>query len=71
MLRLTVERQKRGWSQAELGRRTGIDAASISRLEAGKLYAYAGWRQRLGQVLKMPGDSLFKEVEDDDQGHGE
>ena len=62
MLRLTIERRKRGWSQAKLGRRSEIDASSISRLEAGKLYAYAGWRRRLGRVLEVPGDRLFEVV---------
>lgn len=65
VFRLTTERQKKGWSQAELGRRIGIDPATISRLEAGKIYAYSGYRRRLGQALGVPGDKLFEEVPDD------
>ena len=64
MLRLSAERQRRGWSQAELARRTGIHPATISRLEAGKQFAYSGWRRRLAQALGVPGDELFEEVSD-------
>jgi transcriptional regulator with XRE-family HTH domain len=35
-LRLVVLRNLRGWSQAELARRSGVPQGTISRLEAGK-----------------------------------
>ena len=63
-LRLVEERERRGWSQAELARRTGIHPATISRLESGKLFAYSGWRRRLGRALQVPGDALFVEAEE-------
>ena len=65
MLRLEQERRRRGLSQHQLARIAGIHPATLSRLEAGKLYAYSGWRRRLGQALRLPGDALFEEVEDD------
>jgi putative transcriptional regulator len=36
-LRLTELRAQKGWSQAELSRRSGVAQSTISRLEAGKL----------------------------------
>ena len=62
MLRLTVERKRRGLSQAQLARLADIHPATLSRLEAGKLYAYAGWRHRLGRALGVPGDQLFEPI---------
>ena len=65
MFRLTAERQKKGWSQSELGRQTGINSATISRLEAGKIFAYKGYRLRLARVLGIPedaADQLFEQV---------
>ena len=34
-LRLRPYRERKGWSQAELGRRSGVSQATISRIEAG------------------------------------
>jgi transcriptional regulator with XRE-family HTH domain len=67
MLRLTLERKRRGWSQRQLAQRADIGEATISRLEAGKVYPYPGWKKRLSRVLRVPGDELFQEVSDDDK----
>lgn len=63
VLRLTVERKRRGLSQAQLARIADIHPATLSRLEAGKTYAYAGWRRRLERALGVPGDELFEPTE--------
>ena len=63
MLRLTLERQRRGLSQAALARMTGIHPAAISQLEGGKTHPWPGWKNRLGRALDMPGDRLFEEVD--------
>lgn len=68
MLRLTVERKKRGWSQAELSRRTGIHPSIISNLEAGKWHPWPKYRRLLAQVLQTKADLLFEEVELDADG---
>ena len=33
MIRLTLERKRRGWSQMELARRSGVHATSVSLIE--------------------------------------
>lgn len=33
MLKMAIERKRRGWSQAELGRRSGVHPTSISLIE--------------------------------------
>jgi transcriptional regulator with XRE-family HTH domain len=73
VLRLTIERRRKGLSQAQLARLADIHPATLSRLEAGKLFAYAGWRGRLASVLGVPGDQLFEsaEREHDEQRTGD
>jgi transcriptional regulator with XRE-family HTH domain len=60
VLRLTVERRRRGLSQAQLARIADIHPATLSRLEAGKVFAYQGWRRRLSRALGVSGDELFE-----------
>ena len=62
MLRLTQERERRGWSRSELARRARIQAPALGQVELGKMAAWPGWRRRLSRVLKVPADELFKEV---------
>lgn len=68
MLRLTIERKRRGLSQAQLARLADIHPATLSRLEAGKLFAYSGWRRRLERALGVPGDELFEETDESGSG---
>lgn len=67
MLRLTLERGKRGWSQAELARRTGIHPSTISNLEAGKWHPWPKYKRLLAQVLHVKGELLFMPVEQDEE----
>jgi transcriptional regulator with XRE-family HTH domain len=46
-LRIMRERKERGWSQRELGRRTGISSTRLSRLERGRFAA------QLGEILAL------------------
>jgi transcriptional regulator with XRE-family HTH domain len=64
MFRLTVERERRGWSKSELSRRSGVGLVEISRLEAGKIYPYPGWRQKLASALDCSQDVLFEKIEE-------
>jgi len=63
VLRLTVERKRRGLSQAQLSRIADIHPATLSRLEAGKAFPYEGWRRRLERALGVSGDELFELVD--------
>ncbi|MGH7788579.1 MAG: helix-turn-helix domain-containing protein [Candidatus Binatia bacterium] len=40
MKRITIERQRRGWSRKELARRAGLNATTISLIELGQLNPY-------------------------------
>jgi transcriptional regulator with XRE-family HTH domain len=65
MLRLTEERQRRGWSQARLARAARIDQAMMSRIEGGKLRPYACQLRRLARALGWPAgraDELLADV---------
>ena len=65
-MRLTREREKRKWSKSELSRRSGVGLSEISKMEAGKIYPYPGWRRRIAAALDVPADELFPEVGTDD-----
>jgi transcriptional regulator with XRE-family HTH domain len=56
---LREARERLGISQTQLSMRTGIHTSTISRLEAGKVYAYPGWRGRLARALETTTDALF------------
>ncbi len=51
-LRIAAERDSRGWTQRELGRRAGLSSSRLSRLERGhceaRLRELAGLRNTLG-----------------------
>lgn len=71
MLRLTVERMKRGVSQIRLAMLTGIHPANLSRIERRVVPAYRGWRLRIARALNWPvehADELFEEVREDTLG---
>lgn len=59
--RLAVEREKYGWSKSELSRRSGVGLSEISRIEAGKIYPYPGWRRKIAVALSIPEEELFAE----------
>ena len=56
---LRQARERLGISQTQLAMRTGIHPSTISRLEAGKVFAYPGWRGRLARALETTTDELF------------
>ncbi len=58
-------RTERGWSLDELGRRTGISRASLSRLENAEVSATAGVLGRLCAAFELPLSRLIHWAEDD------
>lgn len=65
MLRLVIERKKRGWSQSYLAQRAGIHRPDMNKIERGTVMVYPGWKRKLARVFQMPAAVLFQEVEGD------
>jgi transcriptional regulator with XRE-family HTH domain len=61
MAQVKGERERRGWSQHELGRRCGLPASTISAIECGATRIWPGWRKRLARAFKMREAELFPE----------
>ncbi len=51
MLRLSIERERRHWSKAELARRARLDQSAISRIEASRLVPYPTQLTRIAEAL--------------------
>ncbi len=67
MITLKSERVRKGISQVKLSMLAGLDPATLSRLESGRLYPYPAWQRRLAEALGWPvekADALFKEESD-------
>lgn len=62
MLRIQAERERQHLSQHRLAVLADVHPTTLSRLEAGKIYPYPGWRRRLGRALGVPEDELFEPV---------
>jgi transcriptional regulator with XRE-family HTH domain len=66
MIRLVHERRARGWSQAEVARRTGFHPTTISHLEAGHLRLRPGYKEKLCLLFHLPPEELFREEDESD-----
>jgi transcriptional regulator with XRE-family HTH domain len=65
MIRLTHERQLRGWTKAHLARAATLDQTLVSKAESGRLRLYERELRRLARALGLPADqadSLLDEV---------
>ena len=65
MIRLTKERQAKGWTRAKLGGKADVHPATLGMIESGRYIPYAGQLGRLAQALNFMGDALalMEEVE--------
>jgi transcriptional regulator with XRE-family HTH domain len=63
MIRLKVERLKRGWSQQVLGFHADVPIADISRIEGGWMRPYPGHAARLARALGLKPEELLEHVE--------
>jgi transcriptional regulator with XRE-family HTH domain len=50
-LRLTVERERRGFSKAQLARRASIDQGLVGKIESGRIQPYPKELGRLARAL--------------------
>lgn len=58
MAKLKELRERKGLTRKELAIRTGIDYATLYKLEKGQLIVYPGWRKRLAQALGVKEEEL-------------
>jgi transcriptional regulator with XRE-family HTH domain len=65
MKRLTAERTRRGWSKAELARKSGLNDVTVGMAENGRLLPYPGQLLKLARALEFDGEpaALLEEVE--------
>ncbi len=63
VLRLTVERMRRGWTKVELGRRARISPVDVGKVENGWIKPFPAWQSRLSEALGVPAEELFREVD--------
>jgi transcriptional regulator with XRE-family HTH domain len=63
MLRVRLERQKRGWTLQRVSALTGITSADISQIERGNRPAYPGWRRRIAKAFSRSEEFLFERVQ--------
>ena len=61
--RLREIRKSQGLTVAELARRTGLHPTTLFDLEAGRRYAYPGYRSLLSETLGVEADLLFGPLE--------
>jgi transcriptional regulator with XRE-family HTH domain len=63
MLRIKVERLRRGWRQEDLAFYARMAAADVSRIETGRLKPYPTQLVRLAKALDLGPEELLTEVE--------
>ena len=64
-LRIEYYRTRKGWSQAQLARESGVNQSVISRLESGETQSVnLSNLHNLAQALEVPAAALIDERED-------
>lgn len=53
MKRLTLERQRRGWSKAEVARRAGLHPSQIGWFESGRMVPYDSSLRKIAAAFGM------------------
>ena len=53
-MRLTYERNRRGWSLAKLARRSDLNATTVGLIESGRFRPYPGQLRKLAKALGLP-----------------
>jgi transcriptional regulator with XRE-family HTH domain len=62
-MRLTEERLRRNWSRAELARRAGLNATTVSLIESGRLLPYEAQLEKLARALGWPAGEAARLLE--------
>ena len=64
MLRLTLEREKRGWNKYQAAAKVGLHPSVYGQLENQRIFPYPAYQKKLENVFKIPAKKLFEEVHD-------
>lgn len=56
MKKITLLREKRGWSKSELSRRARMTPADVGRIESGRLQPYESQLRKLALALEISED---------------
>lgn len=59
---LKSEREKRGWSQQQLGVLAGIGASDVQRIESRRMVPYPTQAERLAKILGLNPEDLQAEA---------
>ena len=62
MLRIRVERRRKGWRLEDLAHFARVSAADISRIETGRMKPYPSHLSRLSVALELDPTELLQEV---------
>ena len=65
MRMITRERERRGWSRAELARRAHLNAATVSLIESGRLEPYRSQLLKLADALGLREEDAHALVADE------
>jgi transcriptional regulator with XRE-family HTH domain len=74
MLRITHEREQRGWSRSELARRASMNAGTVGQIELRRYVPYPRQLQKLARALRIPAgnaESLLEDTDDPPVGTGQ
>ena len=61
VLRIRELRERKGWSQAELGRRAGLNHSVVSRAERGEAAITVSTLEKVAKALGVRASSLIAE----------
>jgi transcriptional regulator with XRE-family HTH domain len=65
MLKLSIERERRGWSRTKLAIRADMNPVHVGQIELGRVpVVWPAWMKRLSHALGLPQAELF-----DQDGH--
>jgi transcriptional regulator with XRE-family HTH domain len=53
-MRLTIERKRRGWSQAKLARNSDLNTTTVNLIESGRFRPYPKQLAKLARALDIP-----------------
>ena len=69
MLRMKVERLRRGWNQTKLAYLGRTSGPEISRIETGRARPYPRQLKRLAKVLNLSPDALMQDIDEPAAGN--